>query len=99
MRLTLVHVSMKEEEVNVDYGRMVQPSQHHVAPYVKEIEWGLGWRGLRMFWVSIPVEVTKSFLWSGLIGHARSVRETSTASLSALEVKRVVLCVTPVCLK
>ena len=41
---------------------MVQPSQQHVAPYVKEVEWGLDMRGLRMmaaFWevLSIFLEV------------------------------------------
>ena len=39
---------------------MVQPSQQHVAPYVKGVEEGLGTRGLRMmaaFWAGIPVEV------------------------------------------
>ena len=28
-----------EEEGNADYGGMVQPSQQHVAPYVKGVEW------------------------------------------------------------
>ena len=37
-----------EEERNVDYGGMVQPSQQHVAPCVKGVEWGLGTRGLRI---------------------------------------------------
>ena len=27
-----------EEEGNADYGGMVQPSQQHVAPYVKGVE-------------------------------------------------------------
>ena len=34
-------------------GVMVQPSQQHVAPFVKGVEWRLGTRGLRMvvaFW-------------------------------------------------
>ena len=35
-----------EEEENADYGGMVQPTQQHVAPYVIEVEWGLGTRGL-----------------------------------------------------
>ena len=29
---------------NADYGGMVQPSQQHVAPCVKVVEWGLGTR-------------------------------------------------------
>ena len=37
-----------EEKGNTDYGGMVQPSQQHIAPCVKEVEWGLGTRGLRM---------------------------------------------------
>ena len=36
------------EKGKADYGGMVQPSQKHVAPYVKGVEWGLGTRGLRM---------------------------------------------------
>ena len=28
--------------------RLVQPSQQHVAPYVKGVEWGSDTRGLRM---------------------------------------------------
>ena len=51
-----------EEEGIADYGGMVQPSQHHVAPYVKQIEWGLGTKALRMvaaFWAGFPVEVTQ----------------------------------------
>ena len=35
-----------EEEGNADYGGMVQPSQEHVAPCVKVVEWGFGTRGL-----------------------------------------------------
>ena len=31
----------EEEEGNADYGGMVQPSQEHVAPCVKRIEWRL----------------------------------------------------------
>ena len=27
---------------------MVQPNEQHVAPCVKEVEWGLGTRGLRI---------------------------------------------------
>ena len=38
-----------EEERNADYGGMVQPSQQHVAPYVKVVEWGFGTRGERIF--------------------------------------------------
>ena len=64
LNLTLVHVIgwdeegggegeygwifWEEEEGNADYGGMVRPSQHHVAPCVKGIKWGLGKRGLRM---------------------------------------------------
>jgi len=46
-----------EEEGNADYGGMVQPSQKHLAPCVKGVEWGFGTRGLRMvaaFWAVIP---------------------------------------------
>ena len=40
---------MKEEkEGNTDYGGMVKPSQQHVAPCVKGVEWGLSTRGLRI---------------------------------------------------
>ena len=45
---------------NADYEGMMKPSQQHVAPCVKMVEWGLGTRGLRMlaaFWAGIPVEV------------------------------------------
>ena len=41
---------------------MVQPSQQHVAPSVKVVEWGFGTIGLRMvaaFWAGIPVEATQ----------------------------------------
>ena len=41
---------------------IVLPSQQHVAPSIKGVEWGLGTRGLRIvvaFWASIPVEVTQ----------------------------------------
>ena len=40
----------------------VQPSQQHVAQYVKVVDWGLSTRGLGMleaFWAGIPVEVTQ----------------------------------------
>ena len=40
----------------------MKPSQQHVAPCVKGVEWGLGRRGLRMMaacWDGIPVEVTQ----------------------------------------
>ena len=42
----------------------MQPSQQHGigAPCVKVVEWGLGYRGLRMvatFWAGIRVEVTQ----------------------------------------
>ena len=40
-----------EVEGNADYGRIVQPSQKHVAQCVKVVEWGLGTRGLRMEYV------------------------------------------------
>ena len=49
-----------EEKGNADYGGMVQPSQQHVVPCVKGVEWGLGTRGLRIvaaFWAGISVEV------------------------------------------
>ena len=61
----------KEEEVNVDYGGMVQPSQQHVTPCVKVVEWGLGTRGLRMvaaFSAGIPVKVTQE---AGLVPRYR----------------------------
>ena len=41
---------------------MVQPSQQHVAPCVKVVEWELVTRDLGIltaFWAGIPVEVTK----------------------------------------
>ena len=47
-----------EEERNADYGGVVQPSQQHVAPCVKVVEWEFGTRGLRMlvaFWAGIEV--------------------------------------------
>jgi len=53
--------SRARKEGSADYGGMVQPSQQHVAPCVKGVEWGLGTRGLRMvaaFWAGIPVEIT-----------------------------------------
>ena len=40
----------------------LQPSQQHVAPCVKGIEWGLGTKSLRIvaaFWTGTPVEVTQ----------------------------------------
>ena len=37
-----------EEEGNVYYGGMVEPSQQHVAPCVKTVEWGMGTRCLRI---------------------------------------------------
>ena len=49
-----------EEKGNTDYGGMMPPSQQHVAPCVKWVEWRLGTRGLTMltvFWASNPVEV------------------------------------------
>ena len=48
----------EQKEGNADYGGMVAPSQQHVAPCVKEVEWGLGTRGLRIvtsLWAGIPV--------------------------------------------
>ena len=36
------------EEVNADYGGLVQPSQQDVAPCVKGVEWGLDTRGLKV---------------------------------------------------
>ena len=47
MRTAVVYVtearrSTDRFEGNADYGRMVQPSQQHVVPCVKEVEWGLG---------------------------------------------------------
>ena len=53
---------MDEFEKNANSAGLVQPSQQHVAPCVKGVEWGLGTRGLRMlvaFWVGIPVEDTQ----------------------------------------
>ena len=50
------------EEGNAGYGRMVQPSQQHVASCVKGVEWGLGTKGLRMvaaLWAGILVEVAQ----------------------------------------
>ena len=38
----------EEEERNADYGEMVQPSQQHVAPCVKRVEWVLRARSLRI---------------------------------------------------
>ena len=49
-----------EEEGNADCGGMVQLSQQHVAPCVKEVEWGLGTTCLRVlaaFSAVIPVEL------------------------------------------
>ena len=60
-----------EEEGNVDYGGMVQPSQQHVAPYVKGFEWRMGQIGLRMvaaFWAGIPVEVIQE---AGVVSRCR----------------------------
>ena len=37
-----------EEQGNADSEGMVQPSQQHVAPCVKVIEWGFDMRGLGM---------------------------------------------------
>ena len=50
------------EEENADYGGMVPPSQQHIVPCVKEVEWGLGVRCLRTaaaFLAGIPVEVRR----------------------------------------
>ena len=60
-----------EEERNSDYGGMVQPSQHHVAPCVKAVELGLGTRGLRImeaFWAGIPIEDTHE---AGVVSRCR----------------------------
>ena len=40
--------SSGEEEGNAEYEGMIQPSQQHVAPCVKGVEWGLDRKGLRM---------------------------------------------------
>ena len=51
-----------QEQGNAENGGMVQPSQQHVAPSVKEVEWRLGTRCLRLlaaFWVRIPLKVTQ----------------------------------------
>ena len=37
-----------EEEGNADYGGVVQPSQQHVAPWVKLFKWEFATRGLGM---------------------------------------------------
>jgi len=53
---------MEEFEGSADYRGIMQPSQQHVAPCVKGVEWRLGIRGLRMviaFWTGILVEVTQ----------------------------------------
>ena len=50
----------KTTDGNADYGVMVQPSQQHVAPYVKGVEWGLGTRSLRIvaaFWAGINIYI------------------------------------------
>ena len=39
---------IRGDEGNADYGEMVQPSQQHVAPCVKEVGWGLGTKDLRI---------------------------------------------------
>ena len=52
----------RRKKGNADYGGMMQPSQQHVPPCVKLVEWGLGTRGLRMvaaFWAGILAEVTQ----------------------------------------
>ena len=49
----------------------MQPSQQHVAPCVKGVEWGSGRRGLRKvggFWPGIPAEVTQE---TGLVPRYR----------------------------
>jgi len=51
---------------------MVKPSQQHVTPCVKGIEWRLGTRGLRRlaaFWAGIPVEVTQE---AGVVPRCRN---------------------------
>ena len=47
-----------EEEGNTDYGGMVQPSQQHVAPCVKVVEWGFDTR----CFVTKPVRVSQFHL-------------------------------------
>ena len=37
-----------EKEGNSDYWWMVKPSQQHVAPLLKGVDWGLDTRGLRI---------------------------------------------------
>ena len=47
-----------EEEGNDDHLGMVQPSQQHVAPFVKGVECGLSTRGFRIvaaFWAGILI--------------------------------------------
>ena len=39
-----------EEDGNADYGGMVLPSQQHVAPCVKGVEWGFGTRVSRVIY-------------------------------------------------
>ena len=39
----------REEEGNADYVGMVQPSQQHVAPCIKVVEWEFGMRAPRLF--------------------------------------------------
>ena len=46
-----------EEEGNADYGEMMQPSQQHVAPCVKGVEWGWGTRGLGMLHTHLIAEL------------------------------------------
>ena len=47
----------EEEERNADYGEMMQPSQQHVAPCVKGVEWGWGTRGLGMLHTHLIAEL------------------------------------------
>ena len=42
--------NLGEEEGNADYEGMVQPSQKHLAPCVKEVQCGLGTRGSLFNW-------------------------------------------------
>jgi len=51
-----------EEEGNADYGGMVQPSQQHVSPCVKMVEWRFGTRGLRIVILAITMPVDQQVI-------------------------------------
>ena len=59
--ITILNISSLREGTSLQGGGeagIVQPSQQHVVPCVKGVEWGLGTRGLRIvaaFWASILV--------------------------------------------